>query len=121
MGVEWRPIGLISLRAGYKTDTTKELSAMAGITAGVGLSLWGQEFSYAWLPYGDLGTAQYFSLVLKWGAENEGKRNLIQYQTIKRHQTATNRSDADPLSDPQIMQLLGGDAEKHVDASQVLQ
>ncbi len=66
-GVEWNPINLFSVRAGYRTDTTQQLSAVAGVSAGVGLHLWNQEFDYAWVPYGDLGTSQYFSLVLRFG------------------------------------------------------
>ena len=43
-GVEWVPTEMIHLRAGYRTDTTKELNAMAGLSAGLGLDVWGQEF-----------------------------------------------------------------------------
>src|SRR5207302_1723757 len=78
-GGEWRPLEAVSLRLGYKTDTLKGLSALAGLTAGLGLHVWGQEFAYAWAPYGDLGDAQYFSLLVRFGAEEEEKRNLIQY------------------------------------------
>jgi len=83
VGAEWRPVPMVALRAGYRTDTTKELGVMAGVTAGMGLTLWGQEFSYAWLPMGDLGMTQYFSLLLKFGEEAREKRNLIQYHTIR--------------------------------------
>jgi len=76
-GLEWRPMDLLSLRAGYRTDTRKELDVLAGFSTGMGLHLWGHEFSYAWLPYGDLGTTQYFSLVLRFGGEREERRNLI--------------------------------------------
>src|SRR5262249_35155065 len=68
VGVEWRPLELIALRAGYRTDTTKELSAMAGLTTGIGVTAWGQELAYAWVPYGDLGNTQYFSLLVRFGA-----------------------------------------------------
>jgi len=32
MGAEWRPLEMIAIRAGYRTDTTKELGAMAGFS-----------------------------------------------------------------------------------------
>jgi hypothetical protein len=98
-GIQWRPIEMISIRAGYKTDTTQELGAMAGLTAGLGLTFWGQEFSYAWVPYGDLGDTQYFSLLLKFGQAQESKKNLVQYQNIKRGRGAK-------ATDPEYQQLL---------------
>jgi hypothetical protein len=78
-GVEWHPVTLFSLRAGYKTDTIKELSALAGLTTGVGVHLWGQELDYAWVPLGDLGTTHYFSAVFRFGEAERAKRNLIRY------------------------------------------
>ena len=88
VGGEWRPVEAISLRLGYKTDTLSGLSPLAGLTTGLGIHVWGQEFAYAWTPYGDLGDAQYFSLVVHFGAAAESRRNLIQYQSIKK---ASNR------------------------------
>ncbi len=80
LGLGWEPFEAISLRIGYKTDTTKELSALAGLTLGLGVHLFGQEFAYAWLPYGDLGSTQYFSLHLRFGATDEGHKNISQNQ-----------------------------------------
>ena len=57
-GTEWRPMEMISLRAGFRTDTLKGLSPLAGFSTGLGLHVWGQEFAYAWTPYGDLGDTQ---------------------------------------------------------------
>lgn len=76
-GVEWRPVPALALRTGYRTDTTKELGALAGFSAGLGIDLWGQEFAYAWRPYGDLGTAQYASLVLRFGKGTKEPRNMV--------------------------------------------
>jgi len=110
-GGQWRPLEAVSLRLGYKTDTLKGLSALAGLTAGLGLHFWGQEFAYAWAPYGDLGDAQYFSLLVRFGAEEEQKRNLIQYQTIKQHRTVKQGKGKDDLEPEyqQLMQLLSED------------
>jgi hypothetical protein len=112
-GTEWRPLEALSLRVGYKTDTLSGLSAIAGLTAGVGIHAWGQEFAYAWAPYGDLGNAQYFSLLVHFGEREEAKRNLIQYQTIKKHRTVrSNGTSVTPQSEPeyqQLMQLLSDD------------
>lgn len=121
-GVQWRPLEVVSLRAGYRTDTTKELSALAGFSTGIGLHLWGQEFAYAWLPYGDLGDTQYFSLLLKFGAKDEEKRNLIQYQTIKQHRTVQGEPSRDAnANDPeyrQLMQLLDNGAPTTLKSAQ---
>ena len=107
VGAEWRPLEMIAIRAGYRTDTIKGLDAMAGMSAGFGLHMWGQELSYAWVPYGDLGNTQYFSFLLKFGAAEQEKRNLIQYQTIKTHRTVKARdSDANDPDLQQLMQLL---------------
>lgn len=118
-GAEWTPIEAISLRAGYRTDTTNQLSAMAGMTVGLGVHVFGQEFSYAWLPYGDLGDTQYFSLLLKFGDKEEEKRNLIQYQSIKTHRTASGHGEDQPedlkQNDPdyqQLMQLLSDESKE---------
>jgi len=82
VGAEWRPIPMVALRTGYRSDTTDQLSALAGFTVGLGLQLWGQEFAYAWLPYGDLGNTQYFSLLLRFGDHDALKENLKQTQII---------------------------------------
>jgi len=103
-GLEWRPIDLLSLRTGFRTDTLKELSTLAGVSAGLGLNMWGQELAYAYLPYGDLGNTHYISLLMKFGEVDRAKRNLIQYQHIKKHQTVENSGTSD--SNPDYMQLM---------------
>ena len=97
-GVEWRPLESIALRAGYRTDTVKELSAIAGVTAGIGVTLWGQELSYAWLPMGDLGNTQYFSFVYRFHNATQDRKNLIQFHHIYEHRLVQNsavENDAD--------------------------
>ena len=107
-GLQWRPIEMVSLRAGYRTDTLKGLSALAGFSTGLGLHVWGQEFAYAWTPYGDLGDTQYFSLLIHFGAADEARRNLIQYQSIKQHRAVKGKEAAEPEYQ-QLMQLLSAD------------
>lgn len=65
-GLEWRPVHELALRLGYRTDTTKGLSPLAGLTAGVGFKVLGQSFSYSWVPMGDLGNTQYFSVLINF-------------------------------------------------------
>jgi hypothetical protein len=65
VGIEWRYGEMFSFRGGYNTSHIKELGAASGVTAGVGVFFWGQEFSYAWVPVGDLGQTHYFSLVFR--------------------------------------------------------
>jgi hypothetical protein len=107
MGTEWRPLDSIALRVGYKTDTLKGLSPIAGLTTGVGIYVWGQELAYAFSPYGDLGNTQYFSLVAHFGADMEARRNLIQYQNIRRQRTVKGKDDEPEYQ--QLMQLLSDD------------
>lgn len=114
-GGEWRPLEAVAVRAGYKTDTLDGLSAVAGVTAGLGLYVWGQELAYAFSPYGDLGTAQYISLLVRFGADTEAKRNLIQYRSINKHQLVKdNKSHKDEMEPEyqQLMQLLS-DSDAH--------
>jgi len=75
-GVEWKPLPPLALRAGYRTTNANELGVIAHFSVGMGLTLWGQEFSYAWVPYGDLGETQYFSFVFRWGANGGDAHNL---------------------------------------------
>jgi hypothetical protein len=123
-GFQWRPIEMVSLRAGYRTDTLSGLSPLAGFSTGLGLHVWGQEFAYAWTPYGDLGDTQYFSLLIHFGAAAEEKQNLIQYQSIKQHRSVQGsdwnqkgKSHAsDEATEPeyqQLMQLLSAGEDGH--------
>jgi hypothetical protein len=114
VGGQWRPIEVLSLRTGYRTDTVKELSALAGYSLGVGLHAWGQELAYAWLPYGDLGTTHYISLLMKFGEAERAKRNLIQFQQIKRHRTVENGGPELTPDYQQMMQLLNDSADPHM-------
>jgi hypothetical protein len=107
-GAEWRPAPPVALRIGYRTDTLAGLSPLAGLTLGIGLHAWGQEFAYAWLPLGDLGNTQYFSMILRFGGKPEESRNLIQYQHIKRDRTVKD-SDSD---EQDLMELLNQDENK---------
>jgi hypothetical protein len=102
MGFAWRPLEILSLRGGYRTDTLKGLDAMAGVSAGLGLHVWGQELAYAWVPYGDLGDTQYVSLTMRFGAAEDAKRNLIQYQSIRKHGTVK----ANEVTEPEYQQLM---------------
>jgi hypothetical protein len=102
-GVEWSPIERVKLRAGYKTDTTQGLSAMAGLTTGIGLNVWGQEFSYAWVPYGDLGDTQYFSMLIRFGRSDE-TQNLLKREALK-WQNPKDWSQ-DKANDPEYQQLI---------------
>jgi len=65
-GLEWRPVEVLALRAGYRSDLSRHLPGPSGLTMGVGLRLWRQEFDYAWVPVGDLGNVQYFSLLIRF-------------------------------------------------------
>lgn len=66
-GMEWRPVPLVAVRAGYHTDGRADGTGLAGLTTGVGLTALGQRFDYAWAPMGQLGDTQYFSVLLIFG------------------------------------------------------
>ena len=107
LGGQWQPIETVSLRAGYKTDTINGLNALAGLTAGFGLQVWGQELAYAWTPYGELGSAQYLSLLIRFGAPPEGRRNLIQGPSQREPRMASGeRQLTMAIDDQRFVQLL---------------
>jgi len=110
IGLQWSPVDMIAIRAGYKTDTTKDLGAMAGMTVGAGLKVWGQELAYAWLPYGDLGNTQYFSFVMRFGESEKANENLIRGQEIKYHRTVS-KGKEDPEGQ-QLMEILNSGDEQ---------
>ena len=116
-GLEWRPYPAISLRAGFRTDTIKELGPMAGFTTGIGIHVFGHEFSYAWVPLGDLGSTHYISLVLRFGENARANRNLIQYH--RRPNSESVRGDTE-TPDPDYSQLKDLPADDAQIASQPL-
>jgi hypothetical protein len=74
VGIQWLYADLIALRAGYNTAHTRGLGAISGVTAGAAFFLWGQEFAYAWVPFGELGNTHYFSLVLRTSVKSRPGR-----------------------------------------------
>ena len=76
-GLEFRPINLIALRAGYDRSTFSEplllngsggidVAALNGFSFGTGLRLDGFDFDYSFTPQGELGDAQRFSLTARF-------------------------------------------------------
>ncbi len=111
LGLQWQPLEMIAIRTGYKTETSKELGAIAGLTVGAGINVWGQELAYAWVPYGDLGDTQYFSLVLRFGEVEKTKQNLIRGEEIKSHRSVgTGKEDPEGQ---QLMQMLKDEADRN--------
>ena len=54
-----------ALRAGY-TSSRRDNGGLAGVTAGGGLSFQKANFDFAWIPFGSLGDAFRFSLLVKF-------------------------------------------------------
>ena len=74
VGAEYtRPVGklVLAARAGYKSDTAKELGALSGLTAGLGVKWNGCQIDYAWNSFTDLGVTHRISLGLKFGAKKD--------------------------------------------------
>jgi hypothetical protein len=68
-GAELKLLKMLALRAGMDTTlaTQRENALFGGLTMGVGLEFAGQQFDYAWVPRGDLGSTSYFSVVVRFG------------------------------------------------------
>lgn len=96
-GMEWAPVDHVALRLGYRTDTLKGLSPLAGLTTGIGLNVEGYEFSYAWVPLGELGNTHYFSFLCKFGEAATPKRNLVRLPTGKRLSPVENADEVESL------------------------
>lgn len=70
-GVEWTLTDGLFLRGGYQQAAASGRSGAAGLIAGAGISLLGQQVDYAWVPFGALGDTQYLSLRMTFGASEE--------------------------------------------------
>ncbi len=55
----------LAARAGYKTNTIKDLNALSGLSAGAGFVWKRMAIDYVWVPYGDLGNTHRISLTIK--------------------------------------------------------
>ena len=81
-GAEYsRPFGpvTLALRAGYKNDTVKELGALSGLTAGLGVKWHDYQFDYAWNSFTDLGITSRLSVGIKFGGSDSDKDGVADY------------------------------------------
>jgi len=92
-GVDYNPSGVYSLRAGYQTSHTQELGFLAGLTAGMGFHWKGQELSYAFVPFGDLGATHYFSINLRWSTSPRGDRAYPDLPALRARNEREDRDD----------------------------
>lgn len=60
IGLEYWPVSLLALRAGYQAGHDKD--SAQGFSAGLGLGMGGVSFDYAYMPFGDLGNTNRVSL-----------------------------------------------------------
>jgi len=56
----------ISPKAGFRTDTAKDLGTLAGLTTGLGIGWKSFLLDYAFVPFNDLGNTHQLSLLLKF-------------------------------------------------------
>lgn len=63
VGMEYRPIKLMALRAGYSTENDLD----DGMTAGFGIDVRALHFDYAYVPYGGLGNTHRMTLTFRYG------------------------------------------------------
>ena len=81
-GAEYsRPFGPVTfaLRAGYKNDTVKELGALSGLTAGLGVNWHDYQIDYAWNSFTDLGITSRISVGFKFGGSDSDKDGVPDY------------------------------------------
>lgn len=81
-GVEWRYGNMLSVLTGYNTARAKELGVAAGVSAGVSLYWLGQEFGYAWTPFGALGAAHTLSIVVRFSTKPRTERRALHADNI---------------------------------------
>jgi hypothetical protein len=64
----------MALRVGYDVgDADTQIQGLANLSLGLGLMIRGFELDYAYLPYGDLGTAQRLSLTYAFGPHGRAR------------------------------------------------
>jgi hypothetical protein len=67
-GIEYTFAKTLSIRAGYKFSTGQNnIEGLTGVSAGAGLNLGQFGFDYAFVPYGNLGTAQRADIRYEFG------------------------------------------------------
>ena len=67
---------VLAARAGYKSDTVKDLGALSGFTAGLGIKWNDYQLDYAWNSLTDLGITHRLSLGIEFGgAQTKEKSN----------------------------------------------
>ncbi|MDE2292199.1 MAG: tetratricopeptide repeat protein, partial [Elusimicrobia bacterium] len=82
-GAETVVAGVLPLRVGFTTRN----QAGPGVTAGMGWTHAGFSVDYAFVPYGDLGSAHRVSVTVRWGASRaaerrDRRRERVQRQTL---------------------------------------
>jgi outer membrane protein OmpA-like peptidoglycan-associated protein len=65
-GIEFAPLPIVALRCGYRTGPValKDLGAVNGLTAGLGVTVGTFGIDYAFVPYGELGATHRLGLRL---------------------------------------------------------
>ncbi len=113
LGAEWRLGEIFAFRGGYNTSHIKELGTASGVSAGLGIFFWGQEFAYAWVPVGDLGQTHYFSLVLRTTVNNRTDKPRLKKSASIDHDSDELKS-SDPSKYNNIFDFLNEDEKKSV-------
>lgn len=119
-GVEAKYLDFLVLRMGLDTDHTHGLSGVAVFTGGLGIHAMGQEFAYAWVPYGDLGSTHYFSIDFRFGGKPEAtaQPGLIKVDEDEPGERPTHATSAGaaataaPSSDYDLLEQVLTDTEK---------
>jgi len=70
---------VLAARAGYKDDTVKELGALSGLTAGMGIKWGDYQLDYAWNSFTDLGITHRISLGIKIGGSDADDDGVADY------------------------------------------
>ena len=76
-GIEFSPVEIFSLRAGYNPDITSS-GLFKGITMGFGLNLKTLSINYAAIPGSNLGVSHFFTISYSPGREEKPKKIVVQ-------------------------------------------
>jgi len=64
--MEYHPVSILALRAGYKTMKNPDLGGLTGVSGGMGINLGKFNFDYSFTPFGDLGISHRVSLLIRF-------------------------------------------------------
>lgn len=96
-GLEWKPVPLVALRTGYQFGHSQDQlgNSWPGTSVGLGLCWKSLSLDYAYVPFGNLGNTQQFTLGIRFG---EGSVSHEPERPILKSESTHNQPKEDLLS-----------------------